>query len=448
MLLTKLHIPPTGHNTVHRTELLEKLNAGLSRKLILVSAPAGFGKTTVVSDWIDQNRIPTAWFSLDSGDNDPAVFLSYLISGIQSFHTEFGEGALKLLISPNKQSVESIASLLINEIFNINHNFLLVLDDFHLIKSEEVLKLVTYLLEHIPGNIHIVILTRSDPALSLSRLRSQHQMVELRSADLSFSANDISILFNKKLKVKISIEDAYSLETKTEGWIAGLQLTALSMQGREDVSGFIKELKGDNRYIMDYLMEEVLKIQTDDIKEFLLQTSILEQMSAPLCNAVLNRNDSQHILEMLEKNNMFVIPLDEERNWYRYHHLFADLLKQRLSLSDKATIIEFQNKACNWFDQHKMFDFAIRHAIAVQNHERSLQLIGSVVEEMWEKGHHVAILNYGSLMPEELIKKNANFCLYYAWVLIISGQVQKGATFLNDAETVFESNSDSKIHPG
>jgi len=447
MLLTKLHIPLAGNNIVHRSELFEKLNAGLSRKLILISAPAGFGKTTVVSDWIDQNKIPTAWFSLDNGDNDPAVFLSYIISGIQSLQTTFGEGALKLLNSPNAPSVESIASLLINEILDINKNFLLVLDDFHLIKSNEVLKLVTYLLEHVPGNIHIVILTRSDPAIAVSRLRSQHQLVELRSADLSFSANDISILFNKKLKLGLSVDDVYSLETKTEGWIAGLQLTAISMQGRENLSGFIQDLKGDNRYIMDYLMEEVLKIQTDDIKEFLLQTSILEQMSASLCNAVLSRNDSQVILESLEKDNMFVIALDEERNWYRYHHLFADLLKQRLNLSDKAAIIELHNKACNWFDQHKMFDFAIRHAIAIQNHERSLQLIGSVVEEMWEKGHHVAILNYGSLLPEELIKKSANFCLYYAWVLIISGQVQKGATFLNDAETVFESNYDKNILP-
>ena len=447
MLLTKLHIPPTGNNIVHRTELYEKLNLGLSRKLILISAPAGFGKTTIVSDWIDQNKIPTAWFSLDNGDNDPTNFLSYIISGVQSIHTAFGQSALKLLNSPNQPSGESIAGLLINEILNINQNFLLVFDDFHLIKSNEVLKLVTYLIEYIPGNIHIVILTRSDPAISVSRLRSQNQLVELRSSDLSFSANDISVLFNKKLKLGLSLDDVYALETKTEGWIAGLQLTALSIQGREDISGFIQDLKGDNRYIMDYLMEEVLKIQTDDIKEFLLQTSILEQMSAPLCNAVLNRNDSQSILETLERNNMFVIPLDSERTWYRYHHLFAELLKQRLHLRDKTAIIELHNTACNWFDQHKMFDFAIRHAIAIQNHERSLQLIGSVVEEMWEKGHHVAILNYGSLLPEELIKKSANFCLYYAWVLIISGQVQKGATFLNDAETVFESNYDKNILP-
>jgi LuxR family maltose regulon positive regulatory protein len=419
MLLTKIHIPPIGNNIVHRSVLHEKLNIGLSRKLVLISAPAGFGKTTVVSDWIDQNKIPASWYSLDNGDNDPVDFLSYLVSGIQSIHSEFGQGALKLLNSPNRPSVESIVSLLINELLNINQNFLLVLDDFHLI---------------IPGNIHIVILTRSDPAISVSRLRSQNQLVELRSSDLSFSANDISILFNKKLKLGLSIEDVISLETKTEGWIAGLQLTALSMQGREDISGFIHDLKGDNRYIMDYLMEEVLKSQPDEIKDFLLQTSILEQMSASLCNAVLNRNDSQSILEKLEKTNMFVIPLDDERNWYRYHHLFAELLKLRLQQKDKANIIELHNKACEWFEQYNMFDFAIGHALAIQNHKKCIQLIGGVVEKMWENGQHKAILKYGDMLPDKLIKTSTEFCLYYGWILIAAGQIQKAEPFLKSAE--------------
>ncbi len=199
MLLTKLHIPPAGNNVVHRSDLFEKLNSGLSRKLILVSAPAGYGKTTLISDWISQNKISAAWLSLDNGDNDPAVFLSYIISGIQSIHKEIGQSALRLLNSPASPSVESITSLLINEVLNINQNIVLVLDDFHMITSSEVLKLVTYVLEHIPGNIHIVILTRSDPALAVSKLRSQYQLVELRSSDLSFSANDISVLFNKKI---------------------------------------------------------------------------------------------------------------------------------------------------------------------------------------------------------------------------------------------------------
>jgi LuxR family transcriptional regulator, maltose regulon positive regulatory protein len=438
MLLTKLHIPPVNQNIVFRPKLYDKLNTGLTRKLILISAPAGFGKTTLLSEWINQLNIPTAWFSIDKADNDPSEFLNYIISGIQNIHKEFGLSALMLLNSPNKPSVESIVSLLINEILCINQNFLLVLDDFHFINNSEVLKLVTYFLEHIPENIHIVILTRSDPALSVSRLRSQNQLVELRSADLGFSANDISILFNKKLKFGLSAEDVYSLETKTEGWIAGLQLTALTMQGREDISEFIQDLKGDNRYIMDYLMEEVLKIQTDDTKEFLLQTSILEQMCAPLCNAVLNRNDSQLILESLEKNNMFVIPLDNERKWYRYHHLFADLLKQRVQQKNQLLIYDIHIKACEWFEQNNRFDLAIEHAFEIKNYEKSIQLLGEIVESMWEKGQHSAIMKYGDNLPAELIKRNPDFCLYYAWILIAAGKIQKAEPFLESAENIVE----------
>jgi len=444
MLFTKLHIPPAGNNVVHRSELFDKLNSGLSRKLILVSAPAGYGKTTLISDWISQYKIPAAWLSLDNSDNDPAIFLSYVVSGIQSIHHDFGQSALRLLNSPTSPSVESIVSLLINDVLNISQNIVLVLDDFHLITNSDVSKLVTYLLEHIPGNIHIVILTRSDPALAVSKLRSQHQLVELRSSDLSFSANDISILFNKRLKLGLSVDDVYSLESKTEGWIAGLQLTALSMQGREDISEFIQGIKGDNRYIMDYLMEEVLKTQTDEIKEFLLKTSILEQMSAPLCNDVLNRNDSQLILETLEKNNMFVIPLDEERDWYRYHHLFAELLKHRLHLRDKSTIILLHNKAIEWFNNNSMPLLAIRHAIETGNFEKSIQLLGEIVETMWQNGQHSAILKYGDILPDEIIKKNADFSLYYSCILIIAGKDTRAETFLSSAELLAKRIIDDK----
>lgn len=436
MLLTKLHIPPAGINVVHRPAQFEQLNSGLQGKLILVSAPAGYGKTTLLSDWINQNKIPAAWLSLDTSDNDPTIFLSYVISGIQTIQQEFGQSALRLLSSPNSPSVESIASMLINDLLGINLDFLLVLDDFHVIRSNEVLKLAAYFLDHIPGNIHFVILTRSDPALSLSRLRSQHQLTELRSSDLGFSANDISVLFNKKLNLGLSIDDAYSLETKTEGWIAGLQLAALSMKGREDISKYIKELKGDNRYIMDYLIEEVLKIQTDDIKEFLLLSSILEQMSAPLCNDVLSRNDSQVILETLEKNNMFVISLDTERTWYRYHHLFAELLKQRLQLREKATIIELHNKAIEWFYTNSMPLLAIEHAIQTGNFEKSIHILGEIAETMWKNGQHAAILKYGDLLPDEIVKTNTEFCLYYAWILTINGQIQKAEPFLISAENI------------
>jgi LuxR family maltose regulon positive regulatory protein len=438
MLLTKLHIPPSGNNIVHRPKLFEQLNSGLSRKLILVSAPAGFGKTTVISDWIIHHKIPTVWFSLDNGDNDPAVFLRYIITGIQSIHQDFGQSALRLINSPGSPSVESIASLLINELLSINQNFLLVLDDFHLIKSNEVLMLATYLLEHIPGNIHIVILTRSDPSLSLSRLRSQHQIVELRLSDLSFSANEISVLFNKKLKLGLSADEVHSLETKTEGWIAGLQLAAISMQSGEDISEFVRNFKGDNRYIMDYLIEEVLKIQTDDIKDFLLQTSILEQMSAPLCNALLNRDDSQQVLESLEQNNMFVIPLDAHRTWYRYHHLFAGLLKQRFLQFDQKKIEDIHNKASAWFEENALHEFALGHVLEIRNFERSIQILGRIVERMWEVGHHSAILRYGKLLPDEVIKSNHEFAVYYSWILITAGQVTESEKYLGYAQKVID----------
>jgi LuxR family maltose regulon positive regulatory protein len=434
MLLTKLHIPAAGNNIVHRPGLYETLNTGLGRKLILVSAPAGFGKTTIVSDWIDQKRIPAAWISLDNGDNDPVVFLSYIISAVGSLHSPFGEGALRLLNSPNSPSSESVASLLINEIISIDKNFLLVLDDFHLIKSSEVLRLVTYLLEHISGNIHIIILTRSDPALSVSRLRSQNQLVEIRSSDLGFSADEIGVLFNKKLRMGLSDEDVSSLKEKTEGWIAGLQLVAISMRGREDLSEFIRELKGDNRYIMDYLMEEVLKIQPDDIKEFLIKTSVLEQMCAPLCDSLLARDDSHIVLDILEKNNMFIIPLDEQRTWYRYHHLFAGLLKQRFLQSDRGEIEDIHNKASAWYDANSLPELAIDHALEIRNYQRSVGILGRIVERMWEVGHHSAILRYGSRLPDAIIRSNREFALYYSWILITTGQIGESEKYLGYAQ--------------
>lgn len=434
MLLTKLHIPPVGTTIVHRTSLFEQLKSGLERKLILISAPAGYGKTTLISDWINQNNIPAAWLSLDNGDNDPVVFLSYVISGIQTIHPDFGQSALRLLKSPNSPSADSIASLIINDLLTIDKNLLLVLDDFHLIGSNEVLKLVSYFLEHIPGNVHIVILTRSDPALSVARLRSQHQMIELRATNLSFSAVDISVLFNRKLRLGLSERDVISLKEKTEGWIAGLQLAAISMQSCENISQLVGDLKGDNRYIMDYLMEEVLRVQTDEIKEFLIKTSVLEQMSASLCNALLNRDDCQLVIEWLEQNNMFVIPLDSHRTWYRYHHLFAGLLKQRFLQSDQKKIEDLHNKASVWFEENALNELAIDHALEIRNYEQAIRILSRIVGRMWEDGKHSAILRYGNLLPDEVIKGNHEFALYYSWILITTGQVAEAEKYLDYAQ--------------
>ncbi len=434
MLLTKIHIPSPGKNLVQREILNSKLNQSLKSKLTLISAPAGFGKTTLLSEWINNEKIPTAWFSLNKGDNDPVDFLSYIILGIQGIKTEFGKSALELLKSPNTPNTELIINLLINEIIEIKEDYLLVFDDFHLINNAKIIQLVGYLIDNIPNNTHVVILTRSDPPLPIARLRSQHQLLELRSSDLSFSVNEISTLFNKKLKIKLSIENSYKLENKTEGWIAGLHLTALSIPDPENVTDFIDALKGDNRFIMDYLIEEVLKIQTDDVKEFLLRTSILEQISAPLCDTVLNRTDSQEILENLEKSGMFVIPLDTDRRWYRYHHLFADLLKQRLLLKDRTIVENLHNNASKWFVDNDMYDLAIEHTLVIKDYVKSIQLLGEVIENMWRKGLHSAILTYGTMIPDEVIKQNPTFCLYYSWILVNMGEVQKAEPLLGIAE--------------
>lgn len=433
MLLPKLHIPSPGKQLVQRSQLFEKLNEGLNRKLILISAPAGFGKTTMLSEWIHHNNIPAAWFSIDSQENDTDVFLEYVIMSIHSLYKELGQNAIKLLKSPDHPSHESILSLLINDIIADKREFILVLDDFHLINNPEIISLISYLLDYMPDHMHMVISSRSDPMLHMAKLRSQQQLVEIRSSDLSFSAYEISVLFNKKFGLKLSKEDASLLESKTEGWVAGLQLAALSLQGIEDASAFIASFAGNNRYIMDYLIEEVLKIQPDHIKQFLLQTSILKQISAPLANALTNRTDSQALLESLENNNMFVFPLDNERNWYRYHHLFAGLLKQKLLTEDSSLTIELHNRAITWFEQKHMFEYAIEHALEIKHYKRALQILGGNAESLWRNGHLAALLNYGELLPNDIIQQDPHFCLYYSWVLIGSGQHQKAEPYLTSA---------------
>jgi ATP/maltotriose-dependent transcriptional regulator MalT len=444
MLITKLHIPASGTNLVHRPKLFEILNEGLQRKLILISAPAGFGKTTLLSDWIEQSKIPTAWISLDKRDNDPAEFMDYIIAGIRNIKSDFGESSQKLLNAPVKPNSESITGLLINDAIQIEEDFILVLDDFHQINSKEIFEIVVYLLEHIPAHMHLVISTRSDPPLQIARLRSQNQLSEIRLSDLSFSVNDISIFFNKKLKLGLSIDDIYSLELKTEGWIAGLQLAALSLRGRKDVTEFITAFAGDNRFIMDYLIEEVLNAQSDLIKDFLLRTSLLEQISGPLCDTVLNIKGSQSIIEYLDNNNMFIVPLDNERNCYRYHHLFADLLKQRLHIEMKGSIDELHNRACLWCEENEKFAFAIEHALEAKNFDKSMQLLNDKVEQLWENGHHDAIMKFGDILPDEIIKKNSIFCLFYSWILISSGQLQKAEKLLAAAEKIVVENLENK----
>ncbi len=348
LLATKLYIPPPRPKVVLRPRLIERLNEGLYRKLTLISAPAGFGKTTLVSEWLaartedrglrtetvtsslspQSSALSTrvAWLSLDEGENDPTRFLTYLVAALQTIAATIGAGVLGVLQSPQPPSTETILTALLNEITTIPDHFVLVLDDYHVIDAKPVDTALTFLLEHLPPQMHLVIATREDPQLPLARLRVRGQLTELRTADLRFTPSEAAGFLNQVMDLDLSAEEVTALETRTEGWIAGLQLAALSMRGREDVARFVRAFAGDNRYIVDYLVEEVLQRQPERVRSFLLQTSILDRLSGPLCDAITDQNDGMVLLDALERGNLFVVPLDDTRHWFRYHHLFADVL--------------------------------------------------------------------------------------------------------------------------
>ncbi|HEY5671244.1 MAG TPA: hypothetical protein VIS10_14725, partial [Anaerolineales bacterium] len=383
LLSTKLYIPPTRPELVPRQRLIERLNESLDCKLTLISAPAGFGKTTLVSEWVTGCECPTAWLSLDEDDNDTARFLTYFITAlnrVEGIEANMGEGALSMLHSPQPPPVEVVLTSLINDGADIPDRIILVLDDYHVIDAKPVNNALTFLLEHLPPQMHLVIATREDPHLPLSRLRARGQLTELRAADLRFTSIEAAEFLNDVMGLYLSTVDIAALETRTEGWIAGLQFAAISMQGSKDATGFIKSFTGSHRYVLDYLVEEVLEQQSETIQSFLLQTSVLDRLNASLCNALLDQQDGQEYLEFLEHANLFVIPLDEERHWYRYHHLFADLLRQRLKRTQPEKLPILHRRASKWHEQNSMGKEAVDHALAAKDFERAAGLIEEQVD--------------------------------------------------------------------
>ena len=320
-------------------------------KLTLISAPAGFGKTTLVSEWVASCGKPVAWLSLDKGDNDPARFLIYFVSALRTIKADFGDGVLRALQSPQPPPTESILTILLNEITTIPDNFVLVLDDYHVIDSKPIDSALIYLIENLPLQMHLVISTREDPLLPLARLRARGHLSELRAADLRFTSAETTDFLNRVVGLNLTSENINALETRIEGWIAGFQLAALAMQtmqAKQDSANFIQSFTGSHHFVLDYLIEEVLQQRSESVQTFLLRTSILERMCGPLCEAVLGLPSAagQQTLEYLERANLFIVPLDIERRWYRYHHLFAELLRQRLHLSD----ITFKKRERAWLN--------------------------------------------------------------------------------------------------
>ena len=457
LLFTKLYIPSPRPNLVRRPRLIDRLNEGMAAdcRLTLISAPAGFGKSTLVSDWVAGCGRPVAWLSLDEGDSDPARFITYLIRALQVVQSGIGEGLLATLQSPQPLQIETILTLLLNGISTFPGNFLLVLDDYHSIDSRPVDQSLAFIIEHQLPQMHLLIATREDPDLPLARLRARGQCIELRAADLRFTPTEATEFLTRVMGLDLSETDVAALEARTEGWIAGLQMAALSMRDHEDVAGFIKGFSGTNRYILDYLLEEVMAGQPPEIQHFLLYTSILERLTAGLCDAVLANDEgvqgkgndrstvpespsvgqSASVLKYLERANLFLVPLDDERIWYRYHHLFADLLQtQLLSSLGAQGVAQLHVRAADWHAQNGSILEAIQHASMASDDERVEHLITQNYMEMMNRGEQSWIRSWISQLSRELVYRRPWLCIYEAYSHSFFGELDEADLLLEAAE--------------
>ena len=459
LLATKLFIPPPRPKLVPRPRLITQLNEGLHCKLTLISAPAGFGKTTLVASWIaslsselsvlsselaqtEQIQNPklitqnykAAWLSLDEADNDPTRFLAYLIAALQTIAPQIGAHVLAVLHSPQPPSTEAMLTALLNDITAVPEHFILVLDDYHVIDATLVDQALAFLLEHLPPQMHLVITTREDPQLPLARLRARSQLTELRAADLRFTPAEAAAFLNEVMGLDLSAEEVSALETRTEGWVAGLQLAALSMRGREDVAQFVQAFAGDNRYIVEYLIEEVLQRQPERVRSFLLQTAILDRLSGPLCDAVTNQNDGVALLNALEHGNLFVVPLDDNRHWFRYHHLFADVLAAHALYEQPSHVPILHQRASAWYADNGMPADAIRHALAAKDFARAAGLVELEWPAMDGRFQAATWLGWARSLPDALVRARPVLSVAYAWALLNDGELEAAEARLVVAE--------------
>ena len=451
ILATKLYIPPPRPGAVLRPRLIERLNEGLSagRKLTLISASAGFGKTTLVSEWVadcerGEPKVRVAWLSLDEGDNDLTRFLTYLVAALQTIAASIGAGVLAALQSPQPPPAETLLTALINELAALPESFVLVLDDYHVIDAEPIDSMpCAFLLEHLPPRMHLVIATREDPPLPLARLRARGQLTELRAAELRFTPSEAAEFLNHTMGLGLSADDVTALEARTEGWIAGLQLAALalqgplSLQGRADTASFIESFTGTHHFMMDYLLEEVLQQQTAEVQAFLLGTSLLDRLCGPLCEAVLltpaASGSGQTLLESLERANLFIVPLDNDRQWYRYHRLFADLLRQRLQQST-ADVADYHLRASHWYQANGYPAEAFQHAVAARDFERAAELAEQAWPSMEDTFQTPAWLGWIKQLPADVMRVRPVLCTQAGWAFSDAGEPETSERHLQNAE--------------
>ena len=450
LLSTKLSIPPLRPRLVERSRLIYALNQGLERGFVLISAPAGYGKSTLLSAWLGQVNCPYTWLSLDEGDNQPVRFLTYLIAALRKIEPSLGEDietALKPSLLP---PIENLLTPLINHLASVECHFCLILDDYHVINNLVVHQAVNFLLEHRPESLLLVIATRADPPLPLSRMRAHSQMMELRLKDLRFSTQEISEFLGKVMELSLSEADLSALESSTEGWIVGLQMAGLSLQGRDEASSFIQSFSGENRYVLDFLFEEVFQRQSEEIQNFLLQTSILEQLSGSLCDEVTLQRNSQAILDLLERSNLFLIALDEQRKWYRYHHLFSDLLQSRLkqTLPDRGVLLH--QRASSWYVGEHDLEKAINHALAAMDYELAANLVEQVAHNLDMQNEQAMLTSWVNRLPRDILEKHPWLCVYRAWGYYWTGRREIEEEWLQLAEKslpqIFEENRSEKDH--
>lgn len=433
LLNTKLYIPALRSDLIKRVRLLNKIEKGLNGKLILVSAPAGFGKSTLVAMWARDSRISLGWVSLDNRDNDPVVFLTYIFTAINSVG-HVGDTVLAEIRSPQRPPEEEILKAWINELSNHPHKLILVLDDYHVIENPAIHQNVEFLLENLPPNFHLIVISRSDPNLQLARIRGCGQMTEIREADLRFTENEASEFFKSVLDLHLSAQNISALEQRTEGWAVGLQLAGLALQGRKDIEQFIQKFSGGHHHIIDYLTQEVFDRQPEYIQVFLLQTSILERMCASLCDVLTGENTGTSILHSLDQRNLFVIPLDDERQWYRYHHMFSDLLRYQLEHLYPGWVKDLHKRAGIWYAEHNFPDEALQHLQAVEEFALAAEIIESLGPDLIGQGKLTLLKSWIENLPETIIKDRHYLCLYHAWVLNLTNQVNILEARLQDTE--------------